>query len=256
MANNTPVSSQTLPALESLFAVLETIADQILGRRLAHASAEGEEWRWNQAPPMPESWLGQQKKRIGNVNSDWAIRGVGQLEMMESSSDSATLLIANRGHTALSAGMGNAAWECIQEQRFRFQWSDRGAGETVVECTRDSRKIPPPKESITPWTDVEGEFVDDERLYDRARHEADGLWTVEGNRAIILPRDLLLRFEAMAVAYLAETSRSTDTRTEWSGISQPEQVVLWDAMAEAARRKFLASGELVLIASAEHWISV
>ena len=255
-ANNTPVWCLTLPAFERWFAELEAIADQTLGRRLAHASAESEEWRWNLAPPMPKSWIGQQKKRIAKVNSDWAIRGVGQLEMMESSSDSATLLIANRGHTALSAGMGNAAWECIQEQRFRFQWSDRGAGETVVECTRDSRQIPPPKESITPWTDVEGEFVDDERLYDRARHEADGLWTVEGNRAIILPRDLLLRFEAMTMAYLAETPRSTDTRTKWDGISEPEQIVLWDAMAEAARRQFLASGELVLIASTEHWISV
>ena len=235
---------------------MEEIAGQPLGRRLAHASAESEEWRWNLLPPMPKSWLGQQKKRIANVNSDWAIRGMGQLQMIETSTNGATLLVANRGQTALAAGMANAVWECIEGQRFRFQWSDRGAGETVVECTRDSRQIPPPKESITPWTDVEGEFVDDERLYDRARHEADGLWTVEGNRAIILPRDLLLRFEAMAMAYLSATPRSTDSRTKWDGISEPEQIVLWDAMAEAARRQFLASGELVLIASTEHWISV
>ena len=40
------------------------------------------------------------------------------------------------------------------------------------------------------------------------------------------------------------------------GVESHEQLVLWDAMAEAARRQFLASGELVLIASPEHWIDV
>jgi hypothetical protein len=205
---------------------------------------------------MPKSWLGQQKKRIVNVNSDWAIRGMGQLQMMETSSVGATLLVTNRGHTALAAGMANAVWECIEGGRFRFQWSDRGAGETVVECTCDSRQIPSPKKSITPWVDCRGELTDDERLYDRARHESDGLWTVEGNRVIILSRDLLLRFEALATPYLTATQISTDTRTKWEGISQPEQIILWDAMAEAARRQFMASGELVLIASTDHWISI
>ncbi|MDE0574037.1 MAG: hypothetical protein OSB32_00435 [Candidatus Poseidoniales archaeon] len=255
-AGDSSVWCLTLPAFENWFSVLEEVTDQTLGRRLAHASAESEEWLWNMAPPMPKSWLGQQKKRIAYVNSDWAIRGMGQLQMLETSSNGATLLVANRGQTALAAGMANAVWECIEGQRFRFQWSDRGAGETVVECTRDSRQIPSPKKSITPWVDCRGVATDDERLYDRARHEADGLWTVEGNRVIMLSRDILLRFEALATPYLTATQRSTDARTKWEGISQPEQIVLWDAMAEAARRQFLASGELVLIASAEHWISV
>ena len=255
-AEDSAVWCSTLPAFENWFAELEAIIDQPLGRRLAHASAESEEWRWNLVPTMPKSWLGQQKKRIAHVNSDWAIRGVGQLEMMEVSSEGATLLVANRAQTALAAGMANAVWECIEEQRFRFQWSDRGVGETVVGCTRDSRQIPSPKESIIPWIDCRGVLAEDERLYDRARHEADGLWTVEGNRVIMLSRDLLLRFEALTTPYLTATQRSTDSRTKWEGISEHEEIVLWDAMAEAARRQFLASGELVLIASTEHWISV
>ena len=255
-AGDSPVWCLTLPAFEKWFAELESVTDQTLGRRLAHAAAESEEWRWNLAPPLPKSWIGQQKKRIAAINSDWDIRGVGQLEMMEASSRGATLLVANRGQTALSAGMANAVWECIHDERYRFQWSDRGVGDTVVECTRDSRQIPAPKKSVSAWTDLVGETNDEERLYDRARHETEGLWTVEGNRAIILSQDLLLRFEALATPYLSATSRSTDSRTEWAGISEPEQIVLWDAIAEASRRQFLASGDLVLIASAEHWISV
>ena len=42
----------------------------------------------------------------------------------------------------------------------------------------------------------------------------------------------------------------------WVGIQEPENIVLWDSMAEASRKQFLASGELVLVADAEHWNSV
>ena len=251
-----PVWCVQLSAFERWFSELEGITDQTLGRRLAYASAESEEWRWNLAPPLPKSWLGQQKKRISAINLDWSIRGLGQFAMLESSSDGGTLLVANRGHTALAAGMGNAVWECIQEQRFRFQWSDRGAGETVVQSTRDPRQIPIPKAATYPWTDIVGNLVKDDRLYDRARHETEGLWTVEGNRTVMLQRDLLLRFETLTLPYLSSTQRSTDARTHWSDVTEPELIVLWDAMAEAARLQFLASGELVLIASPEHWISV
>ncbi|MDE0707631.1 MAG: hypothetical protein OSB33_01650 [Candidatus Poseidoniales archaeon] len=255
-AGNTPVWCTTLPAFERWFAEMEAVTNQTLGRRLAYAAAESEEWRWSLAPTLPKSWIGQQKKRIATVNSDWSIRGLGQLAMLETSSEGAMLLVANRCHTTIAAGMGNAAWECIENRRFRFQWSDRGVGETIVQSTHDPRKIPAPKNITISWTDVEGEMTNQECLYNRARHEADGVWTVEGNRTLMLQRDLLIRFETLAIPYLTDTPRSTDSRTEWMGISEPEQIVLWDAMAEAARRQFLASGELVLVAEVEHWISV
>jgi hypothetical protein len=176
--------------------------------------------------------------------------------MLEASSEDAMLLVANRSHTAIAAGMGNTAWECIQEKRFKFQWSDRGAGETIVQSTRDTREIPSSKYATKSWTDLEGKMSDLECYYGRARHEADGVWTVEGNRTMMLQRDLLIRFETLTTPYLVDTPRSSDSRTEWEGIIDTEKIVLWDAMAEASRRQFLASGELVLVAEAEHWISV
>ncbi len=110
-SGDAPVWCVTLPAFDRWFAELETTTNQTLGRRLAYASAESEERRWSFAPPLPKSWLGQQKKRVATVNSDWATRGLGQIEILESTADGATLLVANRGHTAIAAGMGNAAWE-------------------------------------------------------------------------------------------------------------------------------------------------
>ncbi len=255
-AGDASVWCVTLPAFERWFAELEADTNQTLGRRLAYASAESEEWRWSFSPPLPKSWLGQQKKRVAIVNSDWDERGMGQFEVLETASNGATLLVANRGHTAIAAGMGNAAWECIQESRYKFQWSDRGAGETVVQSTHDSREIPSPKKSVLSWLDLNGNPSGDERIYNRARHETEGVWTVEGNRVMMLHQDLLVRFVALSTPYMADTNRSTDARTEWSGVDEKEKIVLWDAMAEAARKQFLASGELVLVAEADNWKSV
>ncbi len=254
--SNNPVWCLTVSGFESWFAVLESTLDQTLGRRLAHASAESEELLWEISPPLPKSWIGQQKKRISTINHDWDLRGLGQLGVLESSDDSATIIVANRAFTAMAAGIGNAAWERIQERRFRFQWSDRGAGETVVELTTDPRQIPKPQTSSISWTNIAGKTSDEKRLFDRARHEVEGLWTVEGNRVMMISQDNLLRFGQLTLPYLATTERATDTRTEWSGVDEADQIVLWDAMAEASRRQFLASGELVLIASTEHWLDV
>ena len=255
-SGDAPVWCVTLPAFERWFAELEATTNQTLGRRLAYASAESEERRWGFAPPLPKSWLGQQKKRVAAVNSDWGVRGLGQIEILETAADGATLLVANRGHTAIAAGMGNAAWECIQECRFKFQWSDRGAGETVVQSTLDLREIPAPKMAVLSWSDLAGKPSNDERLYNRARHETEGVWTVEGNRVMMLHQDLLLRFVNLATPYMADSPRSTDARTEWKGVDEIEKIVFWDAMAEASRKQFLASGELVLVAEPDGWKSI
>lgn len=254
--NQQPTWCVTVSGFERWFSELEGILDHTLGRRLAHAAAASEEWHWNQMPPLPKSWFSQEKKRISEINRDWNLRGQGQLEILEKNLESNTIIVANRAFTALAAGIGNAVWECIHEQRYRFQWSDRGAGETVIELTDDPRQIPPPSKCNIEWHDHHGKSCNDTRLFHRARFEVEGLWTVEGNRVMMLSRDCLLRFEDMASSYLSATERSTDSRTTWDGVNSHEQIVLWDAMAEASRKQFLGAGELVLVASPEHWMDV
>ncbi len=255
-ASDEPVWCCPLAAFEKWYSEIESILNITLGRRLAYASAESEERRWNHAPALPKSWFKQQAKRIAVINSDWALRGLGQLEILESSDDSETLIVANRAHSAVSAGIANATWECISEKRFRFQWSDRGAGETLVEVSEDLRSIPAPSDMPIHWNDAAIEPVRSEAFFDMARHESEGVWTVEGNRGVILYRDHILRFENLSIPYLSECSRSSDLQTEWTGIEDEDKLVLWDAMADASRLQLLASGDLVLVAEPEHWISV
>ena len=245
-----------LAAFEKWYTEIESILNVTLGRRLAYASAESEERRWNHAPALPKSWFKQQTKRIAMINKDWDLRGLGQLDILESNDKSFTLIVANRAHSAVSAGIANATWERISEKRYRFQWSDRGAGETLVEVSEDLRTIPSPTDIPILWKDVSSEPMRSEAFFDMARHESDGVWTVEGNRGLILYRDHILRFENLSIPYLSECSRSSDLQTEWIGIEDDDKMVLWDAMADASRLQLLASGDLVLVAEPENWIGV
>ncbi|MDP6899420.1 MAG: hypothetical protein QGF94_01105 [Candidatus Thalassarchaeaceae archaeon] len=256
LSANEPLWCCPLSAFEKWYIELEAELNQTLGRRLAHAAAESEEIRWTHAPPLPSSWFKQQSKRMATVNNDWAIRGLGQIGLLESKEDEVSLIVGNRAHTAIAAGMANAVWECIQGQRFRFQWSDRGASETLVDVTMDTRNIPSPSPTESNWTDLANDVFEHDLFFERARHEFDGVWTVEGNRTILLHRDLLLRFEMLTIPYLANISRSSDPRFEWKGIDDVETMVYWDGAAESARKQFLASGDLALIASPEHWIGI
>lgn len=254
-SGDTPVWCVSLAQFDHWFTELESTLDLTLGRRLAHAAAESEEQRWTLAPPLPKAWFGERRKRLATVNADWALRGLGQLAWLEDGEKGEMLLVANRPQTALAAGMANAAWECITGRRSRFQWSDRGVGETVVELTPDPRSIPAPQPTSAPWIDATGQGEAPAPLFERARDEGAGLWTVEGQRALTVQRDLLLRFESLVMPHLLDSTRDADRRTEWSGIEDDQRLLFWDGAAEAARRQFLAAGELVLIADADHWVS-
>ncbi|MBN17100.1 MAG: hypothetical protein CMB37_02935 [Euryarchaeota archaeon] len=245
-----------ISAFERWFAELESLLDQTLGRRIAHAAAESEEWHWMQQGELPTPWFKRRAKRVDTVNEDWKLRGLGHFTVLESSEKDSTLLVTNRPHTSLAAGMANAVWECIEENRYRFQWSDRGAKETVIQASLDNRTIPNQVPVEYNWNDVDGNTDDLSRMYDLARWESDGFWTVEGNRTVMLHRDLFIRFEALLSPYISQTERTSDSRTEWCGIDELDRLVTWDAMADASRQQFLASGELILIADPEHWESM
>ena len=249
-----------LPTFEGWFTSLEEILTMTLGRRLAHAAAESEEWYWRLTEnELPEPWFKKQQKRMSVINADWALRGHGQMQFLNTTDSTDSVLVAHRSHTSLAAGMANAAWERIEDKRTRFQWSDRGASETIIEAEYDARNIPAPTPTSPSWQEVEtsaARNVDAAHPMELARHEADGLWTVEGIQMMTLHRDVLLRFESLAIPHLSESARDTDPRTSWTGFNDTDTAVFWDAIAEATRKQFHSSGELVLIAEAVHWLHV
>nr|AIF05976.1 hypothetical protein [uncultured marine group II/III euryarchaeote KM3_18_D06] len=230
-----------------------------LGRRLAHAAAESEEWRQSASdrePPTP--FFKRQQKQLEWANEDLQLRGLGNLELLSSSDKSAKLLVRDRAHPAIAAGIAASLWEKLANKRYRFHWTDDGASESLVTLDFDSRSIPSAEPVDGRWQNAEGTDGDMEGMHplSLARHEGLGNWTIDGGRMMSLSQDLIVRFEETALPHLTDKSRQAEPTCEWNGVTDSERVKLWDAFAEASRNRFIASGEMVLVAEPEHWVHV
>ena len=230
-----------------------------LGRRLAHASAESEEWRQSAAdrtPPTP--FFKRQQKQLEWVNDDLALRGLGKLEVLSDEGGRATLLVRDRAHPAIAAGIAVSMWERINNQRFRFHWTDDGTSESLVTLELDSRTIPAAEAVVLDWAVSERNEarVDGEHPLSLARHEGPGNWTIDGARMMSVTQDLMVRFEETTLPHLTEKSRKAEPNCEWMGVADSDRVKLWDAFSEASRKRFIASGEMVLVGEPEHWLHV
>jgi len=230
-----------------------------LGRRLAHASAESEEWRQSAAdrtPPKP--FFKRQQKQLEWVNEDLELRGHGKLEVLSDEGGRATLLVRDRAHPAIAAGIAVSMWERINNQRFRFHWTDDGTSESLVTLELDSRSIPAAEAVVVEWADTERNDAEGggEHPLSLARHEGPGNWTIDGARMMSITQDLMVRFEETTLAHLTEKSRNAEPNCEWIGVTDAERVKLWDAISEASRKRFIASGEMVLVGEPEHWLHV
>ena len=118
-----PVWACPVSDFELWLGALEGLLDMPLGRRLAHAAAESEEWRMQAADRQPPNPLfGKEKKRLAWLNEDWHQRGMGEISLLESEPGEVSLVVRRRPHPALAAGITCAAWERLQKQRDRFRW--------------------------------------------------------------------------------------------------------------------------------------
>jgi hypothetical protein len=230
-----------------------------LGRRLAHASAESEEWRQGAAdrvPPTP--FFKRQEKQLEWANEDLKLRGLGTLEVMSAEGKQATLLVRDRAHPAIAAGIAVSIWERLTEQRFRFHWTDDGTSESLITLELDERSIPAAEAVDGRWRDAEGTDADMGGMHplSLARHEGPGNWTIDGGRMMSVTQDMMVRFEETALPHLVDKTRDAEPNCEWEGVTDAERVKLWDAFAEASRQRFIAAGEMVLVAEPENWIHV
>ncbi len=253
-----PVWACPVSEFELWLGALESMLDMPLGRRLAHAAAESEEWRMQAADRQPPNPLfGKEKKRLAWLNEDWHQRGMGELSLLESDSGEVSLVVRRRPHPALAAGITCAAWERLQKQRYRFRWSDGGSGESLITLELDRREIPS-SAAITPsWDEVAASSTVATGSHPFLLSYNDGgNWTVDGVRMLALAQDLLLRFEDVVLPHLADKERSSDPRVGWTGVDDRDRLLFWDALAEVGRAKFVASGEMVLVAAPTDWVDV
>jgi len=253
-----PVWACPVSEFELWLGALEGMLDMPLGRRLAHAAAESEEWRMQAADRKPPNPLfGKEKKRLVWLNEDWHQRGMGEISLLESEPGEVSLVVRRRPHPALAAGITCAAWERIQKRRYRFRWTDGGSGESLITLEPDRREIPSSAAMSPSWDEVPASTTVATGPHPfLLSYNEGGDWTVDGVRMLALARDLLLRFEDVVLPHLADKERSSDPRVGWTGVDDRDRLLFWDALAEVGRVKFVATGEMVLVAAPTDWVDV
>ena len=241
---------------DAWFNALEAESGLTLGRRLAHAAAESDEALAAAGAPLPTAWFSQLKKRLAAINADWALRGIGQLEILEAGDTEQLLLVQQRIRGDVAAGSAASAWERIHESRFRFQWADGGAGQSIIELTPDARAIPSAKRQFNPfWSAATSSSPPTKQAeapdlaFEFAYEERPGEWTVEGRRRFMLAHDLFHRFEQIATPHF---SGDANAKFNW-GIEDADSTAFFDAVCEAERQTVYAEGHLVLIDSVDRW---
>ena len=230
-----------------------------LGRKLAHAAAESEEYSLtNSSEKMPNPFLKKMATRFEWINTNWEIRGLGKLELMKVESDATKLIIHNRAHSALSAGWAAATQEFLTNSRFRFHWTDDGNAECLVTLELDQRHIPKAMKVDPRWQDNKNSDPTAEGMHplELAHHDFAGVWSIDGIRMMGINRDMLLRFEESIMPQLLGSTSMETNKFTWDTLQDSERKKIWSGFAEASKIRFLGTDQMVLIAEPEHWIHV
>ncbi|MBT3357619.1 MAG: hypothetical protein HN534_02805 [Euryarchaeota archaeon] len=242
-------------SFEIWFQGIEQRTGQSLGRRLAHASAESEEFLLSiggvLAKPrgrVPSNWIGASK--------DWSSRGLGKIQLLEDD-DEIRLIVNNHPNGPLCAGSLAANWECGTGQRHRFRWSESVGQGLVVDLTLDDVIIPKGKKSELIWRDLSTSTIITEEGQDAfadLEFLDSGYWTIMGRRSLFIHRDLLLKFEEYCLPYLDEIHEGRSDYT-WNGLDE-DRALWWTAMADSIREIFYSAGHHIFVSKTEDWLRI
>lgn len=255
----TPYLFLAATEFELWIAEIEDVIGIPIGRKLAHAAAESEEFRLEcLREEMPNPIFGRMKKRIEWINRNWELRNLGQLQLLKVDKSGATIIVHSRPHSSIGAGMSAATYEYLTGNRFKFHWSDDGYSETLVTLELDGRNIPAANRIDGRWKDADGGSRGAEGMHplSLAFKESSGCWSIDGIRLAAIPQDLLLRMEESLLPTILDSPKDEGCRFTWHRLSDREREKVWSAFAEASKRRFLTNDAMVLIAEVEHWVHI
>ena len=234
---------------ESWIQGIEERTNQSLGRRLAHAAAESEEYMLLKGKSYsmpkgtnPDSW--------NSLQSDWKSRGVGYFSSLDSSNEEKRIVVAKPANGPICAGFVATAIESSSNVRHRFRWSESKDQSLIVSLSPDQSEVPSPRKMAISWIDNESEWTNTE-LFETLEIGHNGSWAIMGNRSMAIHRDLILRFAEYCEPYLDEIYTGYDNYV-FSGNSHDENL-MWTAMADSIRKKTFDSAPHILISKPDDW---
>ncbi len=241
---------------ELWFQGLERRAAQSLGRRLAHAAVEHEEYMLslvgNHSPRgrNPDSW--------NNSRMLWETGGLGRFGLLEDAEET-LLFVEKPASVPICAGIIAASWEASTSKRHRFLWNEGTEGGLVVTMSPDHKQIPKPLPLYSDWAPPNVEAIRDGKSNDRnwqdLRVDSPGQWSIMGERRMFVHLDLLRRFEEYCLPYMDGIHEGRSDCYDWNG-TEVERSNWWTAAADSARERFVSEGHHVLIRDYSDWSQI
>lgn len=235
--------------MNSLFSKLEMKTGLSLGRKLAHASSESEEFLISLQQNSPR---GKNPRKWKSFSEGRLCRGLGKIEILEKTPKKTTILVNSFSLGPLDAGNVASTWEVATGKRHKFRWSE-SRDVLVVELTEEEVDIPPPREIKKNWNGTD-EITENSTFvqWENVRKLDSGGWEVDGERKIMIHRDLLLRFEEFTLTQMTSLRNSREEDYIWNDVTG-KRAMWWTAVADSCRQLFSDSERHVMISDVKDW---
>ncbi len=237
--------------LNSLLSNVEMKTSLSLGRKIAHASSESEEFLFSLQEEIPR---GKNPRKWKKFSEGRICRGLGEIEIIEETSEKTTILVNRYCSGPLDAGIIASTWEVATGKRHKFRWSE-SKDVLMVELTKDEVKIPSPREMKKNWSGSDETLNNSSIIQWSDVRELDKMsWEVNGERKIMIHRDLILRFEEYSLSQISSLRDSREGDYIWNDVDG-NRSLWWTAVADSCRQLFSDSEKHVMISEAKDWTS-
>ncbi len=235
--------------MNSLFSNLEMRTSLSLGRKIAHASSESEEFLISLQEDFPR---GKNPLKWKSFSEGRLCRGLGEIEIIEDTSEKTIILVNRFSSGPMDAGIIASTWEMATGKRHKFRWSET-RDVLMVELTVDEVAIPSPQEIEQHWNGIEEITANPSIIqWGEARKLDTGGWEIDGERKIMIHRDLFLRFEEYSLAQITTLTDSREGDYVWKDVIG-KRAIWWTAVADSCRQLFSDSERHVMISEARDW---
>lgn len=214
--------------LESWWRMFEEVIDAPMGRRLANAACDEEEWLLNSGV-LDFTGLFKKKKITNALIERWNLHGWGVPVLKPPSFDST-------GLTPVFAGILQANVERIYSKRYRMRWEEKSAETCVLSLDDSNYPITASKSTGVEYTPGKPYQI-----------EVEKGWRIDGLSHFLLPVGLFKRLQESCAGLVANIGE--DERQSW-----PELGDGFLALAIAAKNLFIAGEEIFLAADVDGWI--
>ena len=222
-----------------------------LGRKLAHAASESEEFFLSQNKRRN---LGSNMEKWAGIEVDRNSRGLGDFEIINQSSDTASVIVNHFSSGPMEAGIVASSWEFAKRRRHKFRWSESGRV-LLVNLEADEINVPLPSECMPNWPEnIPAVAPADYVNWNDARELEMGGWELDGERKIMISRDLILRFEEFSLHNIQSLKDSRAKDYVWEGVNG-KRALWWTALADTSRHLFMETKRHVMISDARDWIT-